>query len=82
MSFAAPTLVVAGSTNPFMRGAAEALANALPNGQARMLEGHTHDIVPSALGPVLKEFLAQREKMDQAAARLPNSRFKTRACSR
>jgi hypothetical protein len=39
--------------------AAEALADALPNGQVRILEGQTHDIVPSALGPVLKEFLAQ-----------------------
>ncbi len=54
-----PTLVVAGGTSPFMRFAAEALADALPNGQARILEGQTHDIVPSALGPVLEEFLTQ-----------------------
>jgi len=51
--------VVAGGTSPFMRFAAEALADALPNGQARILEGETHDIVPSALGPVLEEFLTQ-----------------------
>src|SRR5216683_6593439 len=44
---AMPTLAVAGGTNPFMRQAAEALAEALPNGQARILEGQTHDIVPS-----------------------------------
>ncbi len=54
-----PTLVVAGGTSPFMRQAAEALADALPNGQARILEDQTHDIVPSALGPVLETFLAQ-----------------------
>jgi pimeloyl-ACP methyl ester carboxylesterase len=54
-----PTLAVAGGTNPFMCQAAEALARALPNGQARVLEGQTHDIVPSVLGPELHAFLAQ-----------------------
>ena len=54
-----PTLAVAGGTNPFMCEAAEALAEALPNGQAHILEGQTHDIVPSVLGPVLHAFLAQ-----------------------
>lgn len=37
--------------------AAEALAAALPYGQARTLEGQTHDIDPTVLGPVLAEFL-------------------------
>jgi len=54
-----PTLVVAGGASPFMRAAAEALADALPHGQARILEGQTHDMVPSVLGPVLEEFLAR-----------------------
>jgi hypothetical protein len=34
-----------------MRAGAEALADTLPNGQARILEGQTHDIEPSVLGP-------------------------------
>ena len=55
-----PTLVVAGGASPFMRAAAQALAEVLPNGQAHVLEGLGHDIEPSALGPVLEEFLVQR----------------------
>ena len=54
-----PTLVIAGGASPFMRAAAQALADALPNGQARILEGQSHDIEPSVLGPVLQAFLAQ-----------------------
>ena len=54
-----PTLVIAGGASfPFMRVTAQALADALPNGQARILEGQTHDIVPAVLGPVLEAFLA------------------------
>jgi hypothetical protein len=54
-----PTLVIAGGASPFMRAAAHALADALPNGHARILEGLGHDIEPSVLGPVLETFLAQ-----------------------
>ena len=53
-----PTLVVAGGASPFMRAAAHALATAMPNGQARILEDQTHDIDPSVLGPALEAFLA------------------------
>ena len=54
-----PTLVVAGdASSPFMRVTANALADALPDGQARILEDQTHDIEPSVLGPVLEAFLA------------------------
>jgi pimeloyl-ACP methyl ester carboxylesterase len=49
-----PTLVVAGGASPFMRAAAQALADVLPNGEARILEGQSHDIEPSVLGPVLE----------------------------
>jgi pimeloyl-ACP methyl ester carboxylesterase len=56
-----PTLVIAGGASfPFMRVTAQALADALPNGQARILAGQTHDIEPSVLGPVLEAFLAPR----------------------
>lgn len=53
-----PTLVVAGGTNPFMSAAAQALADLLPHGQVRILEGQGHDLDPSVLGPVLQAFLA------------------------
>ncbi|MCL5995888.1 MAG: alpha/beta hydrolase [Chloroflexi bacterium] len=56
-SVTAPTLVIAGGASPaFMRETAQALADALPNGQARTLEGQTHDIDPKALAPVLEAF--------------------------
>lgn len=52
-----PTLVVAGGASSAMRDAALALADALPNGHARILEGLGHDIEPAVLGPVLEAFL-------------------------
>ena len=52
-----PALVMSGSQSPeVMRQAAQSLAQALPEGQHRTLEGQTHDIVPSILAPVLEEF--------------------------
>src|SRR5215471_17233627 len=57
-SVTTPTLVIAGGTNPFMTAAANAVAATLPNADARILEGQTHDIDPSMLSPVLKGFLS------------------------
>jgi pimeloyl-ACP methyl ester carboxylesterase len=52
-----PTLVIdAGNSPEVMHHAAQSLAEALPNGRSRTLEGQTHDIVPAVLGPVLQEF--------------------------
>jgi len=52
-----PTLVMAGRESPaFMHDTAKSLANGLPNGQCRILEGQTHDIVPAVMAPVLEEF--------------------------
>ena len=52
-----PTLVIAGGADiPWMRDAARMLAEALPEGQAQFLDGQGHDVDPSALAPVLKEF--------------------------
>ena len=57
-SMTVPTLAVAaGAGSPLLPAAADALAAALPTGQARTLEGQTHDIDPTVLGPVVKEFL-------------------------
>jgi pimeloyl-ACP methyl ester carboxylesterase len=52
-----PTLVAAGGASAFMSTSAHALADLLPQGEARILEGQTHDIEPSVLGPVMEEFL-------------------------
>ena len=56
-SLAAPTLVMDGSGSyPFMHETAVALANAIPNGQHRTIEGQTHEVAAEALAPVLIEF--------------------------
>ncbi len=54
-----PALVLDGGNSPaFMRQAADALAQLLPNGERRTLEGQTHDVAPEVLAPVLEEFFA------------------------
>jgi pimeloyl-ACP methyl ester carboxylesterase len=54
-----PSLVVAGGADvPFMRETAQALADALPDGQVRFLDGQGHNVDQTVLAPVLKEFLA------------------------
>jgi alpha-beta hydrolase superfamily lysophospholipase len=53
-----PTLVNAGTVVPWMSVAANALADALPNGEARILEGQSHDVDMNVLGPPLTEFFA------------------------
>ncbi len=52
-----PSLVMSGDAGlPFMPAAARALAQAIPQGQLRMLAGQTHDVNPGVLAPVLVEF--------------------------
>jgi pimeloyl-ACP methyl ester carboxylesterase len=52
-----PTIVIAGEASfPFMRETALALADVLPNGQSRTLEGQEHNVAPEAIAPVLVEF--------------------------
>jgi pimeloyl-ACP methyl ester carboxylesterase len=54
-----PTLVIAGGADmPFMRETAQALAEALPNGEVRFLDGQGHNVDPTVLAPALKEFFA------------------------
>jgi hypothetical protein len=56
-SVATPTLLMAGAQSPmFLQDAVKSLANGLPNGQPRILEGQTHDIVPSVVAPLVEEF--------------------------
>jgi pimeloyl-ACP methyl ester carboxylesterase len=54
-----PTLVLAGGAEmPWMKDTAQALANALPQGQSRILEGQGHDVDAATLANALKEFFA------------------------
>jgi hypothetical protein len=54
---AALTLVMDGGASfPFMHTTAVALANAMPNGQHRTLDGQTHEVAAEAIAPVLVEF--------------------------
>jgi pimeloyl-ACP methyl ester carboxylesterase len=53
----APTLVMAGGESPpFMRESARALADTLPDGQYRTLEGQEHNVAAEVLAPVLEEY--------------------------
>jgi hypothetical protein len=54
---AVPALVMdGGESYPFMHVTAVALANAMPTGQHRTLEGQTHEVAPEAIAPVSVEF--------------------------
>jgi hypothetical protein len=53
-----PTLVMCGgSSYPFMRTTARTIAEALPHGELRVLDGQTHEVQPEVLGPVLTGFI-------------------------
>lgn len=56
-----PTLVIDGEESPaVMRLAAQAMAEDLPEGRYRTLQGQGHDLMPTVLAPLLTEFfLAQ-----------------------
>jgi pimeloyl-ACP methyl ester carboxylesterase len=53
---AMPTLIMNGTTIPFMLGTAQTLANAIPHAQHRTLQGQSHDVNLEVLAPVLVEF--------------------------
>ncbi|MDQ5825349.1 MAG: alpha/beta hydrolase [Chloroflexota bacterium] len=58
-SLTMPTLVMDGGASfEWIRDTAQALADILPNGRRRTLEGQTHDVAPQAMAPVLVEFFA------------------------
>jgi pimeloyl-ACP methyl ester carboxylesterase len=53
-----PALVLAGGASPeWMIDASRQIADALPNGRLRVLEGHDHVVPPDVLAPVLAEFI-------------------------
>jgi pimeloyl-ACP methyl ester carboxylesterase len=51
-----PTMVIAGGQAPWMLTGAQALADALPRGEFRLLDGQGHDVAADAIAPVLIEF--------------------------
>lgn len=54
-----PVLAIAGSASPaWMHEAARAVAESVPGGSYRSLEGQTHMVEPGVLAPVLAEFFA------------------------
>ncbi|MGR7023148.1 alpha/beta fold hydrolase [Geodermatophilus sp. URMC 62] len=50
-------VVVGGQSPPFMREVAGRLADLLPAGRLRVLEGHGHVVPPEVLAPLVAEFL-------------------------
>jgi pimeloyl-ACP methyl ester carboxylesterase len=55
-----PTLVIGGARSPvWMRNAVQALAQAVPGAQHRVLAGQTHLVKPDAIAPVLAEFFKE-----------------------
>jgi pimeloyl-ACP methyl ester carboxylesterase len=58
-SITTPTLVIEGEQSPpWLREAARAVADTLPNGQLQSLVGQDHAIDPDATAPILADFLA------------------------
>jgi pimeloyl-ACP methyl ester carboxylesterase len=54
-----PALVLSGGADhPWMTDVGRRLADAMPNGRHRVLEGQEHVVPPEVLVPVLKEFFA------------------------
>jgi pimeloyl-ACP methyl ester carboxylesterase len=52
-----PTLVIdGGASPPSLRNAVQQLADVLPNAERLTMEGQTHEVDPTLLAPVLKEF--------------------------
>lgn len=51
-------VVDGGASPPPMRGAARAVAEALPRGRHRTLTGQVHEVAPHVLAPVLEEYFA------------------------
>jgi alpha-beta hydrolase superfamily lysophospholipase len=53
---AASVVLTGGASFPWMAETGQALADALPNGQHRVLEGQQHNVAPDVLAAALKQF--------------------------
>jgi acetyl esterase/lipase len=51
-----PVVVLVGGTTPWLTDGGHALAEALPRGQVRRLDGQTHDVQADVLAPAVLEF--------------------------
>ena len=49
-------MIAGGATWEWMRTTAQALAEAMPHAEYRVLEGQSHDVSPAVLAPALAEF--------------------------
>jgi hypothetical protein len=59
-SVGVPVLAVAGDASPsWLREAARAIADSVPEGTYRTLQGQTHMVEPNVLAPVLTEFFSR-----------------------
>ncbi|MGW1270040.1 alpha/beta fold hydrolase, partial [Streptomyces sp. NPDC002491] len=57
-----PVLAAAGGASPaWMREAVRTVADAVPRGTYRQLEGQSHMVDPNVLAPVLADFLAGQD---------------------
>ncbi len=61
-----PTLVIDGGQTPWLSAGAEALAEALPAGEHRRIEGQPHNVAPEAIAPVLAEFFGAEHRVADA----------------
>jgi pimeloyl-ACP methyl ester carboxylesterase len=72
-SIRVPALVMGGGASPFqLQHAAQAMAEAIPGAQLRMLEGQTHDVAAEALAPALIEFFSGQPGDSTAAYERPS----------
>jgi pimeloyl-ACP methyl ester carboxylesterase len=61
---AVPALVLTGGADyPWMIDVGRRLAEAMPNGRHRVLEGQEHAVPPEVLVPVLKEYFSNHEEL-------------------
>ncbi len=59
-SVTTPTLILTGGASfPFMHETARLLADALPNGETRVVQGQEHNVDPGVLAPALRSFFAR-----------------------
>lgn len=49
-------MIAGGASWAWMRNTAQTIADILPDGRYRILEGQDHNVAPEAIAPLLEEF--------------------------